>query len=183
MSLEVRALMIDYSTSGYLFVCSTPFEERPRTRPRAASRQERQTALEANKLAAAAKLQEEARENREEAKINSAKIAEARKAEKEAALLKRNEVRTVEAHARERKLREKELMIAHLQQRAAQRQQEEAQQAEVLDTRLRELEREEYELILKLQDHRVRWRSPSRPAHALTPPPASHFPPPCVAGG
>ena len=82
----------------------------------------------------------------------------------------------VEADARERKLREKELMIAHLQQRAEERQGEEARRAEDLDRKLADLERQEYDLLVALEGHKVR----ARPCSALRCP-HSTLPAPCAA--
>ena len=61
----------------------------------------------------------------------------------------------VEADARERKLREKELMIAHLQQRADERHRSEDELVVQYDQQMAELEKEEYELLVAIEGHRV----------------------------
>ena len=123
--------------------------------------------------------------NRDEAMRNAEMIAHARASELNAAMFKRNEVRKVEADARERKLREKELMIAHQQQRSEERQREEANRADGYDKLLSDLEKEEYDLLVAIEGHRVRCahasergprppllRHPSQPTRSHNPAPA-----------
>ena len=90
----------------------------------------------------------------------------------------------VEADARERKLREKELMIAHLQQRGKDKRHEEERLCAQYDAELAELERQEYELLVALEGHRVTLPATRRltpAACCLPPPPAACHPPPATA--
>ena len=123
-------------------------------------RAERNNVIQASKEQSRQDKEALARINREESMHNAEVIAHARAAELNAAMFKRNEVRKVEADARERKLREKELMIAHMQQRTEERQREESSRADDYDKMLADLEREEYDLLVAIEAHRVRATPP-----------------------
>lgn len=118
-------------------------------------REERRQAIVASKEEIAIERQVQVRLSKEQAARNADAIAHERAAGLNAAMYKRNEVRKVEAEARERKLREKELMIAHLQQRSEERQRDENERVEHYDKQLQDLEREEYQLLISLEEHRV----------------------------
>ena len=118
-------------------------------------REERRQAIVASKEEIAIERQVQVRLSKEQAARNADAIAHERAAGLNAAMYKRNEVRKVEAEARERKLREKELMIAHLQQRSEERQRDENDRVEHYDKQLQDLEREEYQLLISLEEHRV----------------------------
>jgi len=117
-------------------------------------REERRQAVAQATQATRQAMKDQVRAQKELAARAASEISYMRDVEQEMANFKRNAVRQGEALARERKLREKELMIAHLQQRAEERRREEELRTDLYDNNLSELERQEYELILSLQQQR-----------------------------